>query len=375
MVYRGHPIDNKLAASVPKNILGPGMPLPPGGFPRPEALELVRDRAARHLRKPIGSRSVSRQLAEWYLQISRRHVLPRQSLREERLVQWGASSHPRGFRYFADARTRILAHLKEKPAAVAASWSAAALLGIPDFSHDADSWVINGSDARGPLDPLCPGRLRHRIDFQPWIYYEDQQPIEVSPPMLTLVQCLRSTLRRQHRWQVPVIPGLTDSEVRSVQVIDRFRRELGVTAAEVHTACATLIDRRVVRRLLLLSDPGADSPPETSLRLVIAPVVRETGGILLSQVPILRDGSMGESLSRHPRRELLTIIDNADITHRIAFYYDGEHHLERSRRDRDALITAELIRLGWLPFRVSAGMLATPVKLRQQTRELISSRI
>lgn len=80
-----------------------------------------------------------------------------------------------------------------------------------------------------------------------------------------------------------------------------------------------------------------------------------------------------ESCGR-PARELLTVIDRANIVHRTAFYYDGFHHLERSRRDRDALITADLIRMGWLPLRVSAGMLGEPEKLRNRVHSLIQSR-
>lgn len=373
--YHGGPIDRALIQSAPRTLLCDGCVLPPGGFPRPELFTDVAERAAEHLNRPLRDAAVREEVDRWYLPLSRNYVVPRRGLREEWLAQHGAQFHPRRMMYLADARTRILAHLWEKPTAVAASWSAAALLGVVDFSHDADAWVVGGGDTRPPTSPLHPGRIRCRYDFKAWTLYEGDRKLGLTPPMLTLVQCLQSTLRGEHRWEVPAIPGYEASLLRGVQVIDRFRRVCGISAADVRTACHSFLNWRTIRRLARLSGPGSDSPPETSLRLLFEPITREFAGNLLPQLPILRDGSMGESCQDLPPSRCLTIIDLADPVHRLAFFYDGDNHLERRHRDRDARITAELIAMGWLPFRVSAGMLRDPVGLRSRVRNLYLQRM
>jgi hypothetical protein len=47
-----------------------------------------------------------------------------------------------------------------------------------------------------------------------------------------------------------------------------------------------------------------------------------------------------------PGRALLTVVDLADTGRRMALYYDGEHHLGRTQRDTDSLITAQLAAWG-----------------------------
>lgn len=130
-----------------------------------------------------------------------------------------------------------------------------------------------------------------------------------------------------------------------------------------------------LRRLTRLSGPGSDSPPETSLRLLLQPLIREFNSDLLPQLPILRDGSVGgESCQDLPPGRCLTVIDLAGSVHRFAFFHDGQDHLNRRPRDRDARITAELIALGRLPVRVSAGMPRDPVGLRNRVRGLYLQR-
>ncbi len=257
---------------------------------------------------------------------------------------------------------------------MAASWSAAALLGIDDFSHGADSWIMTGGDGQAAQDPCLPGRIRRRFDFEPWAIYDDGRALRLTPPMLTLAQCLRSAWKGEHVWGVPEIPGHGPHFLRTLQVLDRFRRVLGLSPEEVQTGCRHLFHERITRRLLRFSAPGADSPAETSLRLAIAPVAVELGGNLVPQLPIRRDGSVGESCEVVPRSRLLTVIDLADTVHRVAYYYDGDTHLERRRRDADAFITSELVRLGWAPMRVSAGVLRDPVGLRHRVRQLCARR-
>ena len=79
-------------------------------------------------------------------------------------------------------------------------------------------------------------------------------------------QCLRDIMNNAHGWWTYNVPGLSYGETRSVQFIDAIRQLKG---------CG-------------LSDPGAQSPPETALRLIAAQV--HPG--LTTQIPIYYGGRL-----------------------------------------------------------------------------------
>ncbi|WP_314880632.1 hypothetical protein [Corynebacterium durum] len=122
-----------------------------------------------------------------------------------------------------------------------------------------------------------------------------------------------------------------------------------------------IFDRRTLRRLIRLSDAGAESPPETILRLIAAPL--RPG--LTTQIPVFTTGCL---------RKLLTIVDAGWKDIRVGLFYDGEHHLHRNQRDYDSEVWATMRELGWECFRVTQGMLKQPEHLQQRIRSLVRGR-
>lgn len=357
MPYHGTDIDN-LIPKLPGPInIRDGTPIPPSDFPDPQPLSAVLDRSAAHLQVPRTDPRVRHQLRVWYEQVSPQHVVARKFLRPEGLAVTDARHHPRRLRYRVNALTRIVAHLREHPRWIADSWSAAALLGIGEFSDGADTCIISSGNRRLTTDPLRPTRHRNVTDVQPWTLYLNDVPLRVTPPMLTLVRCLRSALAEEHAWQVPKIGGMAEPLIRAVQVTDRFRRLLGVEDLHILQAGQGLIGARKLARITSLSSPGMDSSQETLLKLIAQQAATRHHVEFLPQVPVYCDGRVGEPGTKENGVPLLTVLDLALPDWKIALMFDGAHHWDKQQRERDARINFELTMAGWLVLRISHGML------------------
>jgi very-short-patch-repair endonuclease len=95
---------------------------------------------------------------------------------------------------------------------------------------------------------------------------------------------------------------------------------------------------------------GAESPPETVLRLAVADLAPG----LRSQIPVLRENGT-----------LLTSVDLGWEDRRVHLFYDGGHHLEDGQRDHDSEVLAVLQQDGGRVFRVSAGMIRDVGEVRK----------
>ncbi|RSZ63787.1 hypothetical protein EAH68_05990 [Corynebacterium hylobatis] len=357
MSYRGTRIDGLIAEGNGRLVAADGMGLSPDRFTVPIATEELMRQLAGELGLPHGDPEVTRQVGQRYLPVSMSHGVPRQAARSAGLVARDAAHHPRGHHHQVNAGTRIVAHLTEYPSWIAAQFSAAALLGITDFADGADSAVLNNNRLRISRGVRQPTQRQYRGRWTPWTLRLGEQELKVTPPMLTLAHCLRAVLDGEHAWETPADLGHPPHTVRAVQLIDRYRREFGLDEEQVLEALHGLVNQRRLENLLQLSDPGADSPPETILRLAADRATKDLGIDWQAQVPVYRNGRVGAPGSRDPGQTLFTVIDLAAPSRRLALYYDGEHHLERGQRDQDSLITAQLAAWGWRSLRVTAGML------------------
>lgn len=117
-----------------------------------------------------------------------------------------------------------------------------------------------------------------------------------------------------------------------------------------------------VRRLLRSCDGRADSPPETRLRLLIG----------RSELP-------DPDLQLVIRNEFGVRIAKADLAYereKVAIFYDGAGHRDKSTWEHDARVNAELAELGWAVIRVTGQMLRNPaVVLRQIAAALGRGRV
>lgn len=107
-----------------------------------------------------------------------------------------------------------------------------------------------------------------------------------------------------------------------------------------------------VRELLGWCDRLADSPPETRLRLLL-----------------VRAGLPAPTPQLVIRNEFGAKIATADLGYerqRVAIFYDSELHRQKSNWEFDAWVNAQLTELGWVPIRVTAQMLRSPLMLVRQ---------
>lgn len=163
-----------------------------------------------------------------------------------------------------------------------------------------------------------------------------------------VIDCLVSIFRGHHEWRVPHIAGLAPAEVQAIEILDLVRTKTGLTREDLFAEAASRTCRRRLKRLWKLSVAGVDSPPETHMRL------------------ILRDLADWENQTEFfdATGRYLTAADLYDPVSRLALFYDGEHHLQRSQRDYDSEVGQQLLLQGITPVRITAGQIRNPEQLR-----------
>ncbi|MCS5478337.1 hypothetical protein NYP18_01570 [Corynebacterium sp. YIM 101645] len=300
------------------------------------------------------------------------HVVPVSALRAEALARHDARYHPRGIAYRVEPVPRALAHHRERPGSLIAEWSALAVLGLDEFSSGADTTVLCTSDRKLAVDALKPTLRRRKKHHRAEILQVGGITLAATDHMQTLAACLRSLKNREHAWDILADLERESATVMSVQLIDRFCHRFEYGLDEVRAGLTGLYCSRDLGKLLALSCPAAESRPETILRLLVGEAVADLAWTnFASQVPVYTDGTVGTPGERRRDRTLLTVFDYADPRLKVGLMYDGEHHLQRSQRDKDAEITADLVALGWTTLRTSAGMLRRTADTKRRVREAV----
>ncbi|MDO5670817.1 MAG: hypothetical protein Q4G50_12555 [Corynebacterium sp.] len=299
-------------------------------------------------------------------------VVPIDALRAEAFVRHDARCHPRGVEYRVPHRLRALAHHWSRPGSVLAEWSALELLGLSEFSAGADVTLLCSANHRVAADAASATVRRRRAHHTTTLLFADERPVLVTERMTTLAACLRALHNKEHAWEIPASLEVDPVTVMSVQLIDRFCRVFQVSHEEVRAGMSKQVSARELGRILALSDPGAESKPETVLRLLAHEAVGDLPGVRLeTQVPLYTDGTVGEPGEVDRSRTLLTRFDVAERRLRIGLQHDGEHHLQRSQRDKDAEINADVLKFGWNQIRTSAGMLRRTAETKRRIREAV----
>jgi hypothetical protein len=297
-------------------------------------------------------------------------LVPRASVREPHPVALGARGHPRGIGYELDPLTRIRIALLGYPDRAAAAWSALHVWGLPYFCADADTCVLSGGRPVLASGPEEVTRLRRQgvqatvATFRPDPVVRD---MAVVPPVQALMQALRMLWRGTHGWYTLPVAGTPCREVAAVQLLDSFCATFGVDPGEVPAAGRFLFDNPTLRRLVRSCDRGAESPMETVLRLLVVDLLGPTGRELVPQLVIHRDGGVSDPVHGVPRTGTTSpVVARVDLGHpglKLALQYDGEGHLAKERRDRDARVNTGLANLGWHTLRLTHGHLTDPVEL------------
>jgi hypothetical protein len=151
---------------------------------------------------------------------------------------------------------------------------------------------------------------------------------------------------------------------RAVPILDTLMRATGVTREDV----LALADARPgtarlprLRTALEHTDPGAESPPETTLRLLLT-----ASGLPRPETQIEFFDEYGESFIR---------VDMGWRRWKVAVEYDGIQHWNNARqRAWDIERIAILEAMGWVVIRVSAEMLRRPEAMLQRVRGALRGR-
>ena len=149
----------------------------------------------------------------------------------------------------------------------------------------------------------------------------------------------------------------------AIELVDSMCNATGTPIAKVRAALDRmrgLHGTKRLRELLPDCDPGADSPPETRLRLAIV-----DGGLPRPETQVRIANEYGGHLAT---------ADLAYRTERIALFYDGRLHSRFDQWGFDTRANAALGELGWIVIRVTAEMLATPPAVVRQVRTALRRR-
>lgn len=253
--------------------------------------------------------------------------------------------------FLVDGVSRSRAHHLLHPNAVVGHWQALALHGLPHWS-DAAPVVLLSSPSK-VRNSVCsraaaarPGRptFREAPSGLVPVYPDPRFPsLGAVPAATAAAQCLVTVLNGAHEWWAPTIPGSTAKEVRAVQLLDALWQCTTLTTPDLATACRGKVDQRTLGQLLGLSDPGAQSPQETALRLIADPLLPEP----FSWSSQVRVDLPGRS----------TVLDLACRELKVGLYYDGRHHTAPDQNLTDFEQYQDLRDTGWEVVRVDAALL------------------
>lgn len=268
------------------------------------------------------------------------------------LVTWGQLRGPRYRRLFPDVyvpaeleldlgvRSRAAYLLVRDRGGALAGYSAARLLGAGCAPRDASAEVVVPANAR-----RHPGvRMRRFV---------------VAEPDIVLVDGCRVTSAARTAWDLAQRLSL----VEAVVAVDALARAGGFRPDHLLARAAAGPGARGCRRvseIVALSDPRAESPPETRLRVALV-----RGGLPPVVQYVIND-EYGFPLAR------------ADLAYpdaKLAVEYDGVDHLERRREERDRYRDARLATYGWDTVRLTAADLGTStIQTVRRVAELLTLR-
>lgn len=303
--------------------------------------------------------------------------VPGELLRASEQVIYGSRQHPRGIGYDLGAVTRMRMTALEHPEWVAAGLTGLAVWGLTYFCDDADTCVLSGGRPHLATHAGAVTRRRSQgVQSDVSVYKPDPYcpDLLTVPPVLALTGALRSLAKGEHSWYVLPGTGLSDDDLRAVQLIDAVSAIFGTAPDRWPQACFHQTSRSRLNRLVAFCDQGAESPMETVLRLLAGQILPG----LVSQLVIYQDGSVADPVhsGADPAHvgEYRTgrIVARLDLGHpalKLALQYDGAGHLTAARRDRDSKVNAELANLGWHVLRITYGHLRDPDMLAATIRD------
>ncbi len=269
--------------------------------------------------------------------------------------------------------TRVWANHLIRPDAVIGGWGAIGALGLRrDWADSAPVLLLSGVTNTGRLTSKHAAETPRRPvirplppDLETCTPCPEFPEMKVVVPSVALVQCLWTVFTGRHSWWVHDVPGLTWVDVMAVQLIDAVVQCTWVTREEIRSSAAGVIDRATVAGLLDLADDGAQSPMETTMRLIVRYQLPEPYRWQSQvRVDLLPDAAAGWT----PK----TLPDLGCPELKIALYYDGGHHSEGTQTEVDFNQFHALRDLGWEVIRFNKEHLRDPEAMRVLADKAIS---
>lgn len=179
--------------------------------------------------------------------------------------------------------------------------------------------------------------------------------IAVESVAVCTIDCLVAIRSGRFQWWVPDIEGFSFDDIRMIQMIDTARTFCGLTWDDLVVAASGRFLRSELFRLATLSDPGAESPRETFLRLIVRDLAEwQSQRVFYNEYGIK-----------------LTAADLACEEFKVALFYDGEHHLRRNQRDHDSEVLQQLRMQGWEVLRFTNKHFLKPQVIRDRVQEML----
>lgn len=281
------------------------------------------------------------------------------------------SCEPGPYRW--DILTRLRCHWLLARDCVGAGWCAAAAHGLPYWADNGPVVLLSPRLRRNPTTPGGPVFRRLRDDL-PTVNVDPRFPgLRVVDAPTAAAQCLATILAGKKTWWAPVVPGLTDVEVRATQFIDAFYQCTLVTADDILAGARFIVDRRRLKKLLALCDDGAQSPMETVMRLIVRDEIPAHCSWTSQVIISLEDGEvLDEDEARHVRGKRTTP-DLACQELRVALYYDGRHHTGEEQRETDFRLYQKLKTLGWEAVRINKDLIRDRDELLGHVRHAVAT--
>lgn len=171
---------------------------------------------------------------------------------------------------------RVRGHFNAHPSWVAGGISALAVRGFPYFHHGAPAHMLTSS-SRGLSHADSEARVSTvRKRFVPIREVDELLPeLPVAPVSMAASQFLKDVSLQKYAWNVWPLGFLNCTELRVIQAADALCTFTRKTPERLLASMDEFlpVSVRVKRLVLKHCELGADSPPETWVRLLLKPLI------------------------------------------------------------------------------------------------------
>ena len=254
---------------------------------------------------------------------------------------------------------RVRGHFNAHPIWVAGGISALAVRGFPYFHHGAPAHMLTPS-SRGLSHADSEARVSTARKRFALIREVDEllPELPVAPTYMAATQFLKDVSLQKYAWNVRPLGLLNPTELRVIQAADTLCTFTRKTPERLLARMDEFLPASVrVKRLVLEHcELGADSPPETWVRLLLKPLIPD----LETQLKVADE------------RGPVATADLGSRSLRIMIFYDGSYHSASDQREWDTEVNSRLTAAGYAVLRLSAQSMRKPDDIVARVQALVN---